>query len=80
MRKLLVCVAGLFLTGCVHHPVDCAIGVPWGDCLPGTAGYSNGGGDHSVQNTDAQCRSYGLVFGTADYAKCRSDLDKHLAP
>ena len=32
------------LSACVHHPVDCAIGVPWSDCLPGTAGYNNGGG------------------------------------
>jgi hypothetical protein len=32
------------LAGCAHHPVDCAIGVPWSDCLEGTAGYNNGGG------------------------------------
>ena len=25
--------------GFANHPMDCAIGVPWGDCLPGTAGY-----------------------------------------
>jgi hypothetical protein len=25
--------------GIAHHPVDCAVGIPWGDCLPGTGGY-----------------------------------------
>lgn len=25
--------------GFANHPMDCAIGVPWSDCLPGTAGY-----------------------------------------
>jgi hypothetical protein len=25
--------------GMAHHPIDCAIGIPWGDCLPGTGGY-----------------------------------------
>ena len=39
-----VAVALPILGACAHHPVDCAIGVPWSDCLPGTAGYNNGGG------------------------------------
>lgn len=30
--------------GLANHPGDCAIGVPWADCLPGTPGYDNGGG------------------------------------
>ena len=34
----------IFLQGCAHHPADCALGIPWSDCLPGTAGYNNGGG------------------------------------
>lgn len=34
----------LLLSGCAHHPADCAIGVPWSDCLAGAAGYNNGGG------------------------------------
>src|SRR5437016_2284002 len=44
---LLVC----FICGCssvgpgfANHPVDCAMGFKWADCLPGTAGYENGGG------------------------------------
>ena len=31
----------LLAGGCAHHPLDCALGIAWDDCLPGTAGYSN---------------------------------------
>jgi len=27
--------------GFAHHPLDCAIGIAWGDCLPGTPGYAH---------------------------------------
>lgn len=44
-------IAATFLTGCSsvgpgfkNHPADCALGIPWDDCLPGTNGYANGGG------------------------------------
>lgn len=30
--------------GLANHPGDCAIGIQWADCLPGTRGYENGGG------------------------------------
>ena len=30
--------------GLKNHPADCAIGIPWADCLPGTTGYANGDG------------------------------------
>ena len=33
--------ATLLLGGCAHHPLDCAMGIAWADCLPGTSGYSN---------------------------------------
>ena len=36
--------------GCAHHPADCAIGIPWPDCLEGTAGYNNGGGSETREN------------------------------
>src|SRR5258708_24512774 len=40
----------------VNHPADCAIGIPWADCLPGTPGYNNGGGrlyrDEAKQQSD----------------------------
>ena len=63
------------LGGCAHHPVDCAVGFAWADCLPGTAGYTNGVGGQAVSRDDTQCRSYGLTYGTGDYAQCRATLD-----
>lgn len=33
--------ACLLMGGCAHHPLDCALGIAWADCLPGTSGYSN---------------------------------------
>lgn len=33
--------------GLAHHPLDCAMGVKWADCLPGTPGYNNGGGQQT---------------------------------
>lgn len=42
------------LSGCAHHPVDCAIGLPWADCLPGTAGYANGVGVTTRENEAKQ--------------------------
>ena len=33
--------------GLANHPIDCAMGIKWVDCLPGTAGYKNGGGQQT---------------------------------
>jgi hypothetical protein len=48
MKKIAILVT-LILTGCsaygpgfAGHPLDCAIGIAWGDCAPGTPGYNNG--------------------------------------
>ena len=30
--------------GFANHPVDCAAGISWDDCLPGTPGYNNWNG------------------------------------
>ncbi len=49
MNKIYLPLILLLLSGCVHHPVDCAIGVPWSDCLAGTAGYNNGGGSETKE-------------------------------
>jgi len=53
MKRLVMLISAL-LCGCssagpglANHPLDCAIGVTWGDCLPGTAGYRNGGGQQT---------------------------------
>jgi hypothetical protein len=60
------------LAGCAHHPVDCAVGFYHTDCLPGTAGYDDPAAFATVDNT--QCQSYGLLFGTNEYAMCRQRL------
>ncbi|KVD70142.1 hypothetical protein [Burkholderia ubonensis] len=40
--------------GFANHPGDCALGIPWADCLPGTRGYANGGGSlHKKEAADA---------------------------
>lgn len=40
--------------GFANHPGDCALGIPWADCLPGTRGYANGGGSlHRKEAADA---------------------------
>ena len=87
MRRLPSFAILTLLTACAHHPVDCAIGVPWHGCLPGTQGYSNGGGgdtraEQAAQEAadapaadDAKCRSYGFVAGTQPYAECRQKFD-----
>jgi hypothetical protein len=43
--------------GFKNHPADCAIGVPWADCLPGTAGYANGGGRVHREEAERQQRA-----------------------
>ncbi len=49
-EQLITLIAIATLTGCAHHPADCAIGIPWSDCLEGTAGYNNGGGSETRLN------------------------------
>jgi hypothetical protein len=44
IKYIFVVILGVSLGGCAHHPADCAIGIPWSDCLAGTPGYNNGGG------------------------------------
>jgi hypothetical protein len=63
----------LALSGCANHPLDCSLGISHNDCLPGTAGYQ---AIANRQNSaDAVCQSYGLRFGTAEYAQCRQNID-----
>ncbi len=65
--------AAMALSGCANHPVDCAIGFSHADCLPGTAGYVDPK-KFDVAD-DERCRSFGLNFGTAEYAQCRMNID-----
>lgn len=52
--------------GLANHPPDCARGIPWADCLPGTAGYNNGGGRvhreaEAYQAADRQAQISGVI-------------------
>lgn len=69
LRQLPMIGFAIILTGCANHPVDCAVGFHHPDCLPGTAGYDDP--DRFAVVDDMQCRSYGLMAGTKDYADCR---------
>jgi hypothetical protein len=63
--------AFLALAGCANHPLDCAMGFYHSDCLPGTVAYDT---VHAqTENDDAICKSYGLQFGTPEYAQCRQN-------
>lgn len=66
---------GMFLAlgACANHPLDCASGlVAWDDCLPGTKGYEIR--QSRLTRDDDLCKSYGLNFGTPEYAQCRVSL------
>jgi hypothetical protein len=70
MKRLALIAATLgVVAGCANHPIDCAVGFYHADCLPGTAGYSDPNKFAGVD--DENCRSYGLAFGTPEYAACR---------
>ncbi len=72
VRAVCLTLAISLLSGCANHPVDCSMGFYHADCLPGTAGYDNP--DKFADADDKQCRSYGLAFGTPQYADCRLKL------
>ncbi len=75
MARVIACSFVVGAAGCsavgpgfAHHPADCAMGVKWADCLPGTAGYNNGGGQQTraqevaSHNVDMQSRSNALTM------------------
>lgn len=79
MRRIVITGLALVVAGCAHHPVDCAVGFYHADCLPGTAGYSDPADFSAVD--DKNCRSYGLAFGTSEYAACRVQFtQQHRSP
>ena len=72
--------AAAFIGGCssvgpglVNHPGDCAIGVPWADCLPGTAGYNNGGGRIHREAAKQQVDIVNDAYKAAN-EQCHSDM------
>ncbi len=48
--------------GFANHPGDCAIGIAWADCLPGTAGYNNGGGRIHREEAQQQVQQQNAVI------------------
>ena len=70
-RVLLVCVC-VALIGCANHPIDCAFGIHHSDCLPDPGGYDDP--NKFADTDDKLCQSYGLQFGTLQYADCRVRL------
>ena len=59
--------------GLANHPGDCAIGIPWADCLPGTRGYANGGGGMHKEAAQKQNDAIGDQFKAA-LAQCTAEL------
>jgi hypothetical protein len=55
--------------GFANHPMDCAIGVAWSDCLPGTAGYR---GPSPQQETFAAA----VQQHNTDIAACRAEFSE----
>ena len=74
MRKFLLFVVVACLSGCAHHPVDCAMGFAWSDCLPGTAGYNNGGGEQPrAEQSNKEFTSISAQFQAA-FVQCKADM------
>jgi hypothetical protein len=87
VRIIAACVLALMLAGCAWDKrADCIFGIPdgYGDCAPGTAGYSQQQQAQAqtaavAANDDAQCKSYGAVPGSQDYIQCRMNRDNQRA-
>ena len=58
--------------GTDRHPVEAAKQPP---AAPEPA---KSVGDDTIQTDDAKCRSYGLTYGTGDYAQCRAALQRQM--
>lgn len=85
MKFIVLFVLMTMVVGCANHPMECALGTPRADCLPGTNGYverqrriTATAEELSTKELvdDRKCRSYGAVPGTDAYVNCRVQLDK----
>jgi len=86
MKRIFLFLACTVLAGCssvgpgfAHHPVDCAMGFAWADCLPGTSGYNNGGGQQirteETQKSFAELKTcFAYVYHNPEYAPITSHL------
>lgn len=59
--------------GLANHPADCAIGVAWDDCLPGTAGYNNGGGRLHREQAHRQQMDEIVASSKIALEQCKAD-------
>jgi hypothetical protein len=81
--KGLATVAVALLGGCssvgpgfANHPGDCALGIPWADCLPGTRGYANGGGSlHRKEAADAAKAQHDAIQAQFDAVRKQCETD-----
>jgi hypothetical protein len=73
-KSTLSVLIGVAMASCSSHALDCGLGVTHANCRPGTAGYQDPSKFASAD--DAQCRSFGMLPGTKQYADCRLDLSK----
>lgn len=61
--------------GFAHHPLDCAMGIQHPDCLPGTAGYNNGGGQQTrIAQADEQRAEFNSQI-SALASECKASLE-----
>jgi hypothetical protein len=70
--------------GFAGHPLDCGLGFAHSDCAPGTPGYraANAAREAAAARDDAdaaRCQSFGLKYGTPEYAQCRMNIDNQRA-
>ncbi|CAG9190233.1 TPA: hypothetical protein QDA96_002036 [Burkholderia vietnamiensis] len=63
--------------GFANHPADCALGIPWADCLPGTKGYANGGGSlHRKEAAEAAKAQHDAIAAQFEAVRkqCEADM------
>ncbi|WP_368623603.1 hypothetical protein [Paraburkholderia sp. BR13444] len=83
-NRLLLSAAIAVLAGCssvgpgfANHPADCALGIAWADCLPGTKGYANGGGSlHRQEAADAAKAQHDAIAAQYEtvHKQCETDM------
>lgn len=86
MNKKFIAVSSVIalLAGCssvgpgfANHPADCALGIAWADCLPGTKGYANGGGSlHRKEAAEAAKVQHDAIAAQfeAVHKQCEADM------
>lgn len=63
--------------GLANHPLDCAMGIKWADCLPGTAGYNNGGGQ-VTRSEEMRHQNETIAFEIKSVRdQCKAELETH---